>query len=131
MSEPDILTGKATFSPEIVRVSESAAGSVHDIRPASFLEQWGTVFVSWGLVWMLVIASVLLVYYLLHLPQFPSLTSGSAAEIKDKLEIHKEVYQQYRDSIDNVFDLLVTKTVLPLITLLLGYLFGRSPGRPL
>ena len=119
------------FSPELVRVSESAAGNVHDIRPTSFLEQWGTVFVSWGLVWMLVIASVLLTYYLLHLPQFPSLTTGTSAEIKDKLEIHKEVYQQYRDSIDNVFDLLVTKTVLPLVTLLLGYLFGRTPGRPL
>lgn len=112
--------------PEIVKISGGAAGGVVDIRPTSFLERWGTVFVSWGLGWMLLVASVLLGYYLLHLPAFPP-TTGAAADIKASLEIHKEVYAQYHDSITNVFDLLVTKTVLPLITLLLGYLFGKTP----
>lgn len=114
--------------PEVVKISEGAAGGVVDIRPASFLERWGIVFVSWGLVWMLLVASVLLGYYLLHLPAYPS-TTGTAADIKANLDIHKEIYEQYHDSITNVFDLLVTKTVLPLITLLLGYLFGKTPSR--
>jgi hypothetical protein len=32
---------------------------------------------------------------------------------------------QGRDSLTYIFDLLVTKTAMPLVTLLLGYLFGR------
>jgi len=106
--------------PETVRISEGAAGGVVDVRPTSFLERWGTVFVAWGL---------LLGYYLLHLPAFPS-TTGTPADVKVSLDIHKEIYEQYHDSITNVFDLLVTKTVLPLVTLLLGYLFGKTPSRP-
>jgi hypothetical protein len=115
--------------PETVRISEGAAGGVVDVRPTSFLERWGTVFVAWGLAWMLLVASVLLGYYLLHLPAFPS-TTGTPADVKVSLDIHKEIYEQYHDSITNVFDLLVTKTVLPLVTLLLGYLFGKTPSRP-
>jgi hypothetical protein len=33
---------------------------------------------------------------------------------------------QFRDPVGYVFDLTVTKTVLPIVTLLLGYLFGKK-----
>ena len=42
------------------------------------------------------------------------------------MDIHKSLVDQYRDTISFVFDLVVTKTILPLITLLLGYLFGKT-----
>jgi len=46
-------------------------------------------------------------------------------QIREALSIHKEFHQQWTESLTSIFDLLVTKTVLPLVTLLLGYLFGR------
>jgi hypothetical protein len=42
------------------------------------------------------------------------------------LELHKSATDQFRDSLSFVFDLMVIKTVLPLVTLLLGYLFGSK-----
>ena len=101
------------------------------IRPATFLERWGTVFVASGLVWLLVVSSVLLVYFLRHLPPFPAENGATADSVRSSLEVHKQVYDQYRQSISDIFDLLVTRTVLPLLTLLLGYVFGRTPNRSL
>ena len=55
----------------------------------------------------------------------------SAAQVKDVLDVYKQIYDQYRQSLTDVFDLLVTRTVLPIVTLLLGYLFGKAPSRSL
>jgi hypothetical protein len=41
-------------------------------------------------------------------------------------EYHKQVSDQWSELLTRIFDLLVTKTVLPIFTLLLGYLFGKA-----
>jgi hypothetical protein len=43
-----------------------------------------------------------------------------------RLAVYKQLCDQSRDSLTYIFDLLVTKTALPLVTLLLGYLFGKT-----
>ncbi len=122
-------------TPELVPLSSVAtieldrAGSVTSIQPTSFLERWGTIFVAGGLVWMLLVATGLLVYYLTHLPPEPVVTGLNPNDIRSSLETHKEIYDQYRQSLTDIFDLIVTRTVLPIITLLLGYLFGKTPSR--
>ncbi len=75
---------------------------------------------------MLIFAGILLTYYLRHLPPAPPEAGLSVDQLKAALEQHRVVLEQYRDSLSFIFDLMVTRTVLPLITLLLGYLFGRA-----
>jgi hypothetical protein len=95
------------------------------ITPPTFLEVWGVAFVSVGGLWMLGVAACLLTYYLHHL-SIPPAQTGSAENYKQILELHKAATDQFRESLSFVFDLIVTKTILPLVTLLLGYLFGSK-----
>ena len=102
------------------------AGSLA-VVPPTFLEKWGVVFVSVAGAWMLIIAAALMVYYLTRLAATPAQASGLNAEDYTKLlTLHKTASDQLRESLNFIFELLVTKTVLPLVTLLLGYLFGSK-----
>ncbi len=95
------------------------------IVPPTFLEMWGVVFVSVGGAWMLIVAACMIFYYLHHMFMPPPQT-GTAADYKAILELNKTAADQFRDSLSYIFDLMVTKTILPLVTLLLGYLFGSK-----
>lgn len=123
MSEP------AAISPQVEHIEPGQNGELEKLQPASYLERWNTIFVAAGLFWMLCVTTFLLWYYVKHLPVAPSTAGLSAAQVKDVLETQKAVYDQYRQSLTDVFDLLVTRTVLPLLALLLGYLFGKTPSR--
>jgi len=112
---------------ETIAVSGSTGIGQYEITPPTFLEKWGVVFVSVGGIWMLGVCVALMWYYLAHLASPP--TQAAFTKIDDYkafLEVHKTAADQFRDSLSFVFDLMVTKTVLPLITLLLGYLFGSK-----
>jgi hypothetical protein len=74
---------------------------------------------------MLVVAAGLMTYYLHHL-WVPTEPTGDPAAYEKLLAVHKAATDQFRDSVGYVFDLTVTKTVLPIVTLLLGYLFGKK-----
>lgn len=116
-------------SPQVVTIPVSGSAGIGEltIAPPTFLEKWGVLFVSAGGVWMLAVCIVMLWYYLAHLSLPPAQTSTMAPEqYKTILDLHKTAIDQFRDSLSFVFDLMVTKTVLPLLTLLLGYLFGSK-----
>ncbi len=82
---------------------------------------------SVGGLWTLGICVAMLWYYLTHLSFPPALTSTVKPEdYKAILDLHKTAPDQFRDSLNFAFDLMVTKTILPLLTLLLGYLFGSK-----
>lgn len=93
--------------------------------PPTFLEKWGVVLVACAGGWILPVASVLLVYFLWKAPAFPQMNQSSE-QMKDIANSYRSMHEQWRESLSYMFDLLVTKTVLPIVTLLLGYLFGRS-----
>ncbi len=97
------------------------------IVPPTFLEKWGVVLVACTGGWILLVASVLLAYFLWKAPTLP-LASQSPEQLKDAANSYRVISEQWRDSLTYIFDLLVTKTTLPIVTLLLGYLFGRSKG---
>ena len=111
-----------------VTLYESSDGAI-SLQPATFLERWGTVFVAAGLLWMLAVTSGVLIYFVVHLPPLPSTAGMNSVDAHTTLTTHKEVYDQYRQSLTDVFDLLVTRTILPIVILLLGYLFGKTPNR--
>ena len=112
-------------SPEIVQLSASDIGTIQ-IAPPSFLERWGVLFLAFFGGWILLIGTVLLAFYLTHEPPPPNLAGLSGDAVRDALNNYKLLEDQWRDSLNYIFDLLITKTALPLVTLLLGYLFGKG-----
>ena len=116
---PDTLDA----SSQPLRVAD--LGEVH-LAPPIFLERWGVIFVAWVGAWILAVSTALIVYFIVKHPALPILTGLTAEQSRDALAAQKLVEDQWRDSLTYVFDMTVTKTVLPIATLLLGYLFGRS-----
>ena len=84
------------------------------------------VFVACAGGWILLTGSGILVYFLSHQPGLPALSGLSVEQAKELAGVHKQLNDQWRESLTYIFDLLVTKTALPIVTLLLGYLFGKG-----
>jgi hypothetical protein len=113
------------LEPQTVTVSSTDIGSI-ELAPPSFLERWGVIFLAGFSGWIILTGTIILVYFLLKQPPTPNLSGLSADQLRDALNTQKVLEDQWRDSLTYIFDLLITKTALPLVTLLLGYLFGRS-----
>ena len=124
---PPAATTDAVFLPQSDRVLESSVGTL-ELGPPSFLDRWGVIFLACFGFWIIIAGSILLVFGLRSLPPDPVLTGLTADQVRDALNAHKLLTDQWRDSLTSIFDLLITKTALPLVTLLLGYLFGRGRG---
>jgi hypothetical protein len=110
--------------PEVVTISASDFGS-STMAP---LDKWGTSFVWWAGAWILAVGSALLIYFFWNQPGLPSTANLPADQIKLALETHAALTESLQRSLGNIFDLLVTKTALPVVTLMLGYLFGKRHG---
>ena len=115
----------ATQGLEDVDISTTQVGEI-TIAPPSFLERWGVVFLACAGAWILAVGTALLIYFFWKQPAFPSMTDQTPDQITQALSVHKQLLDQWRESLTGIFDLLVTKTVLPIVTLLLGYLFGKA-----
>lgn len=113
--------------PPAPKTSEIDVGAVKT-EPPSFLERWGVVFLGWVGGRILLTGTALVAYFLAHQPPPPNLGGLNNDQIKGALETHKLLLDQWHESLSNIFDLLITKTAVPIATLLLGYLFGRSKG---
>lgn len=116
-------------SAEQVVVSPSSVGTV-TLAPPTFLEKWGISFLAVAGLWILMTGTLILVIYLIKVPAFPNPANMNADQFRDAMAVHTAVEEQWRTSLTSIFDLLVTKTVLPLCTLLLGYLFGKGRNSP-
>ena len=116
---PDALDA----SSQPLRVAD--LGQVY-LAPPTFLERWGVIFVAWVGFWILAVSTALIAYFIVKHPQPPVLAGLTADQSRDVLAAQKLVEDQWRESLTYVFDLTVTKTALPIATLLLGYLFGRG-----
>ncbi len=98
-----------------------------NIQPPTFLERWGVLFVSVGGVWMLGVCIAMLWFYLAHFSFPPQQNANTTPEeYRALLALSKTAGDQFRESFSFAFDLMVTRTILPLLTLLLGYLFGSK-----
>lgn len=98
-----------------------------DARMAA-LDRWGMRFVWWAGAWILLVASVLLADFLWKQPNLPNTANLTPDQIKQALDTYHALAAELQGSLVSIFDLLVTKTALPVVTLMLGYLFGRRQG---
>lgn len=110
--------------PEVVSISPTDFGS----GKMAALDRWGASFVWWAGAWILIIGTVLLGYFLVTLPKLPSTANLSVDQAREVIATHQALTESLLRSIGNIFDLLVTKTALPVVTLMLGYLFGKRQG---
>ena len=117
------------LAPETVTVSASDVGTV-EIAPPSYLERWGIILLACFSGWIMLTGSILLLYFLLKQPAPPVLTGLSADGVREAINAHKLLDDEWHDSLSYIFDLLIGKTALPLVTLLLGYLFGKGRSNP-
>jgi len=92
------------------------------------LDRWGTAFVWWAGAWILLVGSTLLGCFLWKMPAVPNTSGMNPDQVKEALNTHQVLTDGLRSSLMSLFDLLVTKTALPVITLMLGYLFGKRQG---
>ena len=115
----------ATFAPQLAHVSENSVGTL-ELAPPSFLERWGVILLAIFSLWIVVVGTVLLVWFLTHQPPTLSLANLTADQLRDTVNTQKLLDDRWHTSLDYLFDLLITKTALPLVTLLLGYLFGKG-----
>jgi hypothetical protein len=116
----------ASQDPVDVDISTARAVGTIEIGPASFLERWGVVFLAFAGAWILAVGTALLIYFFWKQPALPSMTGQTPDQVTQALSVHKQLSDQWSESLMSMFDLLVTKTVLPIVTLLLGYLFGKA-----
>ena len=121
----EAIAAPEAFTPATVRVSAADIGSIQ-LTPPSFLERWGVIFLACFAFWIIVVGTILLTFYLTHQPSEPSLAGLTSDQVRETLANQKLLEDQWRDSLNYIFDLLITKTALPLVTLLLGYLFGKG-----
>ena len=115
-------------SPPTEKIPEFSGDAVR-IAPPTFLERWGVYFVAVIVLWILAIGSWLLYAYLRHAPALPAATGLSPEQLKQAIAAHRELSSEWLAEFTPVFDLLVTKTMLPIVTLLLGYLFGKTKNQ--
>jgi hypothetical protein len=109
---------------EVDTISQADIGAAR-LAP---LDHWGTQFVWWAGAWILLVGSVLLGDFLWKQPGLPVTANLTADQIKEVLATHQALTDGFERSLTSVFDLLVTKTGLPVVTLMLGYLFGKRQG---
>lgn len=114
----------AAAFPEHVQVLSTP--DVGRTKDPTFLEKWGIIFLAGAGLWILLASSSILIFFLEHLPPLPSLAGLNPEQAKEAMSLHKQLLDNWRDSLSYIFDLLVTKTALPVVTLLLGYLFGKQ-----
>jgi hypothetical protein len=110
------------------RIPEFSDDAVR-IAPPTFLERWGIYLVAVIVLWILVVGSWLLYAYLRHAPALPATSGMSPDQVKQAIATHRDLSSEWLEEFTPVFDVLVTKTMIPIVTLLLGYLFGKAKNQ--
>jgi hypothetical protein len=59
-------------------------------------------------------------------PGLPRIRGDTLADVQASVNRHKLIEEELRAPYWSFFDLIVSRTLLPLVTLLMGYLFGKA-----
>jgi hypothetical protein len=108
-----------------VEIPVSEAGSTQSVPP-TFLEGLGGQILVWSGLWVLITSTALIILFIVKLPAMPGYVNLPPEEFKTELANYKQLCEVFLNPIKDIFDITVTKTVIPIVTLLLGYLFGKG-----
>ena len=59
-------------------------------------------------------------------PALPAISGNNINEVQAAVNAHRLIAEEMRAPLAQAYDLLITRTLLPIATLLLGFLFGKS-----
>jgi len=102
-------------------------------KPKSFLESWGVKFMLVLLVAIVLITLVFLVGWLATRPAMSDVTTilgptdaNDAASLTARIDAFEKLCQNHLDHYRDLFQLLILGGLVPLFTLIAGYVFGRN-----
>ena len=89
--------------------------------------QWAGLILAAGVGSIIAVITVLSVIFLyIHYPKAPSLEGITSANSAVILEQYKELSGIAVKSTQDLFQTIVTQALLPVLTAILGYIFGKS-----
>ena len=113
----------------------TAHASSWQVRPTTFLESAGSRMMVWTLVVIVGLTATLLLFWATHRPDaaqladelraFPS-TRPTMLAPEEVIDLLAKRQAAYDESYRGMFQLLVLSGLVPLFTLMAGYVFGRS-----
>ena len=99
-----------------------------DIKPETYLQRAGVDIFKWVLWFTVFISVALFSYLLLKMPAVPGLSGSGAAPdtayVRVILEQRAQVFNNFSEGVSR----LLLNLCLPLLTAILGYLFGQRKG---
>jgi hypothetical protein len=110
----------------VKRVAIPAGGTVQR-TPATELEKWA----AWILAGLILFVLLLLITDLCHIlfvidPSLPRIAGNDPESLAKSANTYKIAAEQLRAPYWDLFTGLLDKAIVPLITLLVGYLFGKK-----
>jgi hypothetical protein len=120
--------------PEIPRITGSdilaQEGASKPVRPSTFLQLIG-VQLAIGVGGLVAIVTlVLLVYWVFTAPPVSVATIPPDAEkLKQIIDFHKQLREIHLEPVLKLFDNIVLKCLFPLLTSILGYIFGSQSAK--
>ena len=105
-------------------------GASHPVKPHSFVEMTGAKL-ALAVGGLGAVVTVLLVgYWVLTAPIISiDLRQGDPEKIREVLDLQKQAADVHLENVVKIFDSVVVKCLLPLLTTILGYIFGSNTLR--
>jgi len=101
---------------------EKGADTLPQLNPLSKIGFWLAVIVF---SYIAVVTIALLIDYFFHIPEIPILVSADSTGFNNSvIEGYKKLSEISTDRSLKLFDQLIHKTILPVLTSILGYIFG-------
>jgi hypothetical protein len=93
-----------------------------------------TTIDRWAFTLLCITGSLVLVFclyggfdYIVNIrPALPKVSGTTVAEVQNSVNQHKLIAEELRAPFWATFDLTVSRTLLPFVSLFVGYLFGKS-----
>ncbi|MBP7052457.1 MAG: hypothetical protein KBE65_15700 [Phycisphaerae bacterium] len=102
-------------------------------KPKSFIESWGVRFMLVLLIAIVLITGVFLFGWLVTRPTMSDVTTilepkdaNDASALTARIDALEKLCQNHLDNYRDLFQLLILGGLVPLFTLIAGYVFGRN-----
>ena len=124
--EPGVIPAGGSVKRSPATDLISAGGSVKR-TPATELEEWATWIIVGLILFVLLLLSADLCHILFVIdPSLPRIAGNDPESLAKSAQMYKIAAEQLRAPYWDLFTGLLDKAIVPLITLLVGYIFGKK-----
>ena len=124
--EPGVIAAVGSVQRTPATEAIAAGGSVQR-APATELEEWATWIIVGLILFVLLLLSADLYHILFVIdPSLPRIAGNDPDSLAKSANMYKIAAEQLRAPYWDLFTGLLDKAIVPLITLLVGYVFGKK-----